>query len=137
MISLPPWPLAADPMWSRAAQVYNALWAKCPENPFVIAALANGYMESRFETWVVGDQGHAFNIWQWWWEPRGAAIFAATGIDVRSERSIAKVCEALWWELNSYPYAASLAAIPRLQNCECSCTLVFAKDRRRRGNRRG
>jgi Phage tail lysozyme len=111
MIPIPPWPPASNAMWARAAQVVNALYAKCPENPFVVAALANGYMESALEPWAIGDSGTAFSIWQWHFNPRGALILNQTGIDVRSERSILKICDALWWELNSRPYAVALAMI--------------------------
>lgn len=127
MLPLPPWPPATNAMWGRAAQTYNALWARCPENPFVIAALANAYMESAFEPWAIGDQGRAFSIWQWWWQPRGAAILAGTGIDVRSERSILRICEALFWELNSHPYAASLAAIRACKTANAAAQVFCVK----------
>lgn len=127
MLPLPPWPPATNAMWARCAQTYNALWGKCPENPFVIAALANAYMESAFEPWAVGDRGMAYNMWQWWWVPRGAAILAATGIDVRAERSILRICDALWWELNSKPYLASLDAIRACKTANAAAQLFCVK----------
>jgi hypothetical protein len=127
MLALPPWPPASNAMWTRCAQTYNALWGKCPENPFVIAALANAYMESAFEPWAIGDGGTAFSMWQWHFNPRGALILNQTGIDVRSERSILKICDALWWELNSHPYAASLAAILACKTANAAAQLFCSR----------
>lgn len=84
-------------------------------------------MESAFEPWAIGDHGKAFNIWQWWWNPRGALILNQTGIDIRSERSILKICDALWWELNSHPYAASLAAIRACKTANAAAQLFSLK----------
>lgn len=82
----------------------NALRAKGAQNPFIIAVLANAYAESAITPKIVGDDDEAYSVWQWHWSPRGERILAETGIDVRTETSIAKLVDALWWELeNVYP----------------------------------
>lgn len=104
LFSIPAWPPASNPMWTRAAQIVNALRAKGAENPFIVGALANGYAESAVTPKVIGDNDQAFSIWQWHFNPRGERILKETGIDVRSETSISKIVDALWWELeNVYP----------------------------------
>ena len=103
-LTLPVWPPAINPMWGRCAQIANAMRAKGAAEPFVVATLTNGYAESAEKPLIVGDHDHAFSIWQWWWNPRGQRIFDKTGIDVRTETSILKLVDALWWELeNVYP----------------------------------
>jgi hypothetical protein len=103
-IVIPLWPPASNPMWGRVAQIVNALRAKGAVPALVVAGVVNGYAESAEKPLIVGDQDHAFSIWQWWWNPRGQRIFANTGIDVRTETSIARLVDALWWELeNVYP----------------------------------
>ena len=64
-----------------------------------IGFLANGDMESDFEPEAVGDNDTAFNVAQWHWNPRGSAIFKATGIDVRDETDFDQIVSAIWWEL--------------------------------------
>ena len=98
-----------SPYWITAEQIYNALWALSGRNPFCIAALANADMESAFQAPAIGDEDTAFSFWQWHWAPRGQRILANTGIDVRAERSVKKICAALWWELNNVaPYRTAL-----------------------------
>ena len=98
---IPAWPPASNSMWARAAEIVNALRAKGAENPLIIAALANGYAESAVTPKIVGDNDEAFSIWQWHWSPRGERILAGCGVDVRSETSIAKLVDALWWEIGT------------------------------------
>lgn len=100
-VVIPAWPPAGHPMWARVAQIVNALRAKGAENPFVVAAIANGYAESDETPKIVGDDDQAFSIWQWHWNPRGMRILGETGIDVRAETSILKLVDALWWELET------------------------------------
>ena len=103
-VAIPTWPPASNPMWARAAQIVNALRAKGAQNPLVVAALANGYAESAVTAKIEGDNDQAFSIWQWHFVPRGQRILDATGIDVRTESSISRLVDALWWELeNVYP----------------------------------
>ena len=117
----------SSPYWIRVAQVYNALWALTAHNPFVIAALANADMESSLLTNVKGDGGRAYNLWQWWWEPRGARILQNTGIDVRTETRTTRVCGALWWELNNVePYKDALRQMLDCTTYEAA-TPIFCK----------
>ena len=97
-------PANPAPYWIAAAQIYNGLRGCSAPIPMTVGALANADMESAFKPGAVGDRDTAFNIWQWHWSPRGERILAGTGIDVRHEASIKKICSALWWELNNvYP----------------------------------
>lgn len=112
------------PYWINAAQVYNGLYALSGHNPFAISGLANADMESSFEPYAVGDKGTAYNLWQHHWSPRGERILAATGIDVRTERSIKKVCGALWWELNNVkPYKTAFTLMLAAPTYEAACPL--------------
>ena len=93
----------ADPAqyWINAAQTYNGLRGCGAGNALTIGAMANADMEAAMNPTAIGDKDTAFNLWQWHWEPRGVFILARTGVDVRSERSIKKICGALWFELNN------------------------------------
>ena len=131
MLPLPPKPTftPAKPhvYFVTAAQVYNALHDLGAENPLAIAALTNADMETAFHMSAVGDGGTAYNLWQWHWNPRGRRILAGTGTDVRSERSVKKVCEALWWEMTVwYPKAfAKMKAASTYEEATATfCTLI-------------
>ena len=103
-VIIPAWPPASHPMWVRVAQIVNALRAKGAQNPLIIAAITNGYAESTDKPLVVGDHGQSFGPWQDKWVPRGQRIFDKTGIDVRTETSLARLVDAMWWELeNVFP----------------------------------
>ena len=97
--SITTWAPISNPVWVRAAQMINALRAKGAANPLIIATVVNAYRESAITPKVVGDNGSAYGPWQHHWDPRGARILAGCGVDVRSETSIAKLVDALWWEL--------------------------------------
>ena len=104
MIPIPAWPPASNPMWVRAAQIVTEMRKKGTQNPFIIATLTNTYAESDMTPKVIGDNDTAFSIVQWHWNPRGQRIFDNTRIDVRSETSISKLVDAMFWELqNVYP----------------------------------
>ena len=110
--------------WVNASQVYNGLYALSGSNPFSIAALANADMESSFRMDVEGDSDTAYNLWQWHWVPRGQRILDATGIDIRTERSIKKVCGALWWEVsNVKPYKTALSLMLGAKTYEAACPI--------------
>ena len=106
--AIPSWAPASNPVWVRVAQMINAVRAKGAENPLVIATVVNAYHESAVTPKIVGDEGTAFGPWQHHFNPRGARILAGCGVDVRSETSIAKLVDALWWELENV-FGASLA----------------------------
>jgi hypothetical protein len=98
---LPIWPPAANYFFNRAAQTYNAWIALGVSRTFAIGlGVTQPEFESAFKWNAVGDHDRAFNFYQWWWNPRGMAILAATGIDVRREQSIKRIVDAAWWELN-------------------------------------
>ena len=98
---------ATSPYWLAAKAIYGRLRELGASNPLAIAALANADMESAFKPAANGDDKQAFNVWQWWWKPRGARILDATGIDVRTETDLSKVVDALWWEMrNVNPYVS-------------------------------
>lgn len=100
MVELPVWPPVGHPFFTKAAQVYNAWKALGVSNPFALAMTTQAEFESAFQSSAVGDQGTAYNIYQWHWVPRGQSILAATGIDVRTETSLSRIVSAAWWELN-------------------------------------
>jgi len=99
----PPWPPAGSPFFSLAARCMNKWLALGAPWIAAVGMVANGQAECGFNVTLVGDQDRAFGLQQWWWEPRGAAILAATGIDVRHDPLIERHVEAAWWELqNAY-----------------------------------
>lgn len=130
MTPLPQWPVfnAASPnaFFVRAAQVYNNLTAAHFTMPAKVGLMVNADMESDFESWAVGDQDQSFSIWQWKWNPRGMAIAAGIGIDVRTERSIPKIVQALVWEL-THVFPSLDIALMQAQTGEESTGLVCAK----------
>src|ERR1035437_9088542 len=93
-LTLPVWPPAANYFFNRAAQTYNAWIALGVSVPFAIAMVTNAEFESAFKWNAVGDHDQAFNFYQWHWNPRGMAILAATGTDVRREQSIKRIVDA-------------------------------------------
>lgn len=126
ILPLPPWPHVGDPFWIRAAMVYNSYFSATKRDPFSIGALANLYMESMLKTGVIGDHGSAFNMEQWH-RDRVARIMAKTGIDVRTETSIARVIEASLWELQNvygHAYAELLACTKASDAARLFCTKI-------------
>ena len=123
---IPAWPTPANLMWTRAAQMVNAVRAKGAENPFVVAVITNAYAESWITPKIVGDQGTAFGPWQHHWDPRGARILAGCGVDVRSETSIAKLVDGLWWELENV-FPAAFAKLKASTTC-AEATAIFETD---------
>jgi hypothetical protein len=87
--------------WLAARDIYQTMRRLGAQNPLAIAALANADMESAFRPLVVGDDGTAFNVWQWHWNPRGARILQGYGVDVRTETSLIKLTQALYWEMTA------------------------------------
>jgi hypothetical protein len=111
-------PAAPAQYWINAAECFNALRALAAPVPMTIGVLANFDMEAAFKASAVGDKGTAFNFEQWHWAPRGENILTHTGIDVRTERSIAKIVFASWWELhNVRAYAPALAELLAATHC--------------------
>ncbi len=102
---LPAWPTLDSAFgaafFGRMAQLYNCLRREGFQNPAAVGILANADMESAFRPGVVGDGGTAYSVFQWHWSPRGTAILAGTGIDVRTETSPGAIVRALVFELNS------------------------------------
>ena len=99
----------SSPYWLGARDIYQTMRHLGAMNPLAIAAVANADMESCFEPQAIGDHDQAYNLWQWWWIPRGARILHDYGVDVRTERNFAVVTGALWWEMTATPaYAAAL-----------------------------
>ena len=99
-LTLPVWPPAGHIFFNRAAQVFNAWMDLGSPVNYAIAMLTQAEFESAFKWNAVGDHDHAFNMYQWWWNPRGMAILAATGIDIRKEQSVKRIVEAASWELS-------------------------------------
>jgi hypothetical protein len=125
-VVIPLWPPANNPMWVRVAQIVNSLRAKGAGRALVVAAVVNGYAESAEKPLIVGDQDHAFSVWQWWWDPRGKRIFTNTGIDVRAETSLARLVDALWWELENV-YPKSLAKLQTAATAQ-DATRIFCAE---------
>jgi hypothetical protein len=111
---LPDWPALDSPFgqayFTRMAHLYNCLIKAGFHNPAAVGIIANADMESAIEPTAVGDEGNAFNIFQWWWAPRGMAILQGCGVDVRTETRMDQIVAALTWEL-AYPYATTFTAV--------------------------
>lgn len=99
-MNIPEWPPEDSIFFVRAAECYNAWKDLGVTQNFAIAMMTQAEFESAYKCEVIGDHHQAFNCYQWHWSPRGEAILKATGIDVRTEKSIKKIVEAAWWELN-------------------------------------
>jgi hypothetical protein len=100
----PPWPAPGSPFFGLAARCMNKWLALGAPWIAAIGMVANGQAECGFNVTLVGDHDRAFGLQQWWWNPRGAAILAATGIDVRHDPLLEHHVEAAWWEItNRYP----------------------------------
>jgi hypothetical protein len=67
-------------------------------------------MESAFRTDIVGDKGQAHNICQWH-EPRVTNIRKGCGVDVMTEKDMARLADAIHWELNNTHRAAQAAIL--------------------------
>jgi hypothetical protein len=70
-----------------------------------IAFVANADRETSLNPKAVGDNDKAFNIGQWHWIPRGAAILTGCGIDIRTA-SLENALIAMHWELTNVEIAA-------------------------------
>ena len=103
---IPAWPPAGSSFFALAARCMNKWLALGAPWTAAVGMVANGQAECGFNVTLVGDQDQAFGLQQWHWYPRGAAIFAATGIDVRHDPLIEHHVEAAWWEMsNAYKKA--------------------------------
>lgn len=112
----------------HAAKFYNALRRAGLSIPNAIGFVANADLESAFRSNVVGDKGTAYGICQWHFEPRGAAILAATGIDVRVESDFDRIVQAIMWELvgsNGNPGVES-HAYAEITACDTSASSAAA-----------
>jgi hypothetical protein len=117
----------SSPYWLGAKAIYLALRAKGASNPLAIGALSNADMESAFKPSANGDNHEAYSLWQWHWNPRGLRIWQNTQIDVKAETDIAKIVDALWWELsNVKPYVATLAQM-RVEASAEVCAEIFCQ----------
>ena len=124
---------SSDAVWARAAQFVNAMRSRGFDNPATIGGLANVYAESRLRSDIKGDQGSAVNIVQWHGD-RAARILngdpakglAGCGIDVTTESSIAKLVEAIVWEL-THVYPATLAKLKAATTAEDAARIWCAE----------
>jgi hypothetical protein len=124
---LPVWPPAANYFFNRAAQTYNAWIALGVSGNFAIAMVTQAEFESAFKWNAVGDKDQAFNFYQNHWNPRGMAILAATGIDLRKEQSIKRIVAAAWWELNNTEKKArdAIATATSAHNAAVAACVLF------------
>lgn len=125
-IALPLWPPAGNHFFILAARALNKWLALGVPARIAYAMIAQGEAECAFKLTAIGDKGVAYGLHQWHWTPRGAAIFAATGIDVRSEPMIEQHVAAAYWELThlfATSWAKILAAPTALQAGEMACKL--------------
>lgn len=120
-------PAPNDPAWSRAKEIVTALRARGESNPFIVGAIANGYAESRWTAVVAGDNRKSFGPWQINEVYGAQPIQKATGIDIRTEPSLAKHVDALLWLLSSKPYVRIAAAIDEAKTGEAA-TRAFTVD---------
>jgi hypothetical protein len=122
-VELPVWPPSGNVFFQNAARCFNK-WIALGLNPTVAYGLvANAEAESAFEVKAVGDNDTAYGVYQWHWTPRGAAILAATGIDVRSDPKIENHVAAAYWEL-THLFAASWAQIQQAKTALDAGSLV-------------
>lgn len=128
-IVLPP---PAHSAWDRAREIVVALRSRGKSNPFIVAALVNGYAESAWTAVIDGDHDESFGPWQINWIFGGKDILAETGVDIRTEPSLAKHVDALLWLLGTKPYAKTLAALDAAQSAVVA-THIFAADFERAG----
>lgn len=127
-LMLPVWPPATYvKFFASAAAFYNEWLALGVSIPFAIAMTTQAEFECAFNLAANGDKGEAWNAYQWHWTPRGANILAATGIDVRSERSIHRVVAAAWWELNGPLHKArdAIAACDNARSAAIAACALF------------
>ncbi|MGO9008072.1 MAG: phage tail tip lysozyme [Beijerinckiaceae bacterium] len=88
-----------------AAQIANAatiqsFWLNYASDPVAVGFVANADRETSLDPKAVGDNDTAYNIGQWHWQPRGAAILAGCGVDVRT-CSLENALIAMHWELTT------------------------------------
>ena len=139
-LTLPVWPPAGNAFFNRAAQVFNAWRDLGSPIPYTLAMLTQAEFESAFKWNAVGDNGTAFNMYQWHWNPRGIAILAHTGIDVRTEQSIKRIVEAANWELSTVEKKARdamLAATNARDASIAACKLFEGAGAQNAAERRG
>lgn len=125
-------PHPTDPSWKRAEQLVTAFRARGEQNPFIVAAIANGYAESAWRAVIAGDNDKSFGPWQINWVYGGLPIVKATGIDIRTEPDLAKHVDALLWLLASKPYARISADIDAAKT-GADATRAFVVDFERAG----
>jgi len=104
-------PHPTDSSWSRARTIVDAFRAHEKANPFIVAALANGYAESAWKPVIVGDHGQSFGPWQLKWQFYGEPIAGALGIDIRTEPDLARHVDAVLFALAMPANAVTLNAL--------------------------
>lgn len=109
-VELPVWPPADNAFFALAARSLNKWMALGAPERAGYGLIANAEAECAFDVKAIGDNDTAYGLHQWHWTPRGAAILAATGIDVRSEPTVEKHVEAAYWEF-THLFAATWAKV--------------------------
>jgi hypothetical protein len=89
-------------LWQRAEIIVSEFRAAKKSNPWIIAALANGFAESNWTAKVAGDHGKSFGPWQINYGYFGEEILAKTNVDIRTETDLRKQCQALLWLLENF-----------------------------------
>jgi hypothetical protein len=92
----------------EAAATIRSFWLNYVTDPVAVGFVANADREDAFDVAAVGDRDMAYNIGQWHWQPRGAAILNGCGIDVRT-CSLENALVAMHWELTNVEQAAFAA----------------------------
>ena len=122
-LSLPVWPPLDNAFFGNAARCWNRWRTLGASENAAYGTIANHEAECAFHIGAIGDQGRAFGLGQWWWTPRGAAILAATGIDVRTEKSIIRQVDAAYWEI-THVYSVAWTKIQAAGTVEIAGELV-------------
>ncbi|MGO9744155.1 MAG: hypothetical protein ACLPN5_22050 [Roseiarcus sp.] len=125
-------PAESNPLWTRARTIVAALRARAKSNPFIVAALVDGYAESAWTAIISGDHDESFGPWQIQWKYGGHEILSELGIDIRTEPSLDRHVAALLWLIETPPYAATLAALD-VANTAVEATQIFAAGFERAG----
>jgi hypothetical protein len=80
------------------AKLIFSFWSNYVSEQQAIGFVANADRETSLDPKAVGDADMAYGIGQWHWSPRGQAILAGCGIDIRTA-SLENQLIAMHWEL--------------------------------------
>lgn len=92
-------PLPNNPAWDNAREIVAAFRARGKQNPLIVAGVVNAFAEAWWSPSAVGDHGQSYGPWQLKFLYYGQPILTALGIDIRTEKSLAKHVDAVLFAL--------------------------------------